>query len=127
MTNPVTARLFLHDKFAIGQMFRQMHRTPDFALLEVGVEPIGNSKREKLWRRYTLSTEGFECEITEVFDRRIFADVDPDAVVLQATEPQDTVLVHGIHYPATWIYGNLKREIPEASLHRNSLPMQSVS
>jgi hypothetical protein len=109
-------------------MFRQMNCTPDFALLEVGVEPIGNSAREKLWRRYTLSMEGFECEITEVFDRRIFADVDPDAVTLQPAEPQDTVLVHGIHYPASWIYGNLKRERPESSsFHRSSLPMQSVS
>jgi hypothetical protein len=61
---------------------------PQFELVDVGIEveegddgksgkendPKSKSFRpEKLWRRYTLKMEGFECDILEVFpDRRIF-------------------------------------------------------
>jgi hypothetical protein len=52
-------------------MFRKMQTPPRFALLECGSR-IEDSKRV-LWRRYTLSMEGFECDITEVFpDRDMF-------------------------------------------------------
>ena len=71
ITTPLCERLFLDEKFAIGQMFRRMQMPPQFALLECGGR-LEDSKRV-LWRRYTLSTEGFECDITEVFpDRDMF-------------------------------------------------------
>jgi hypothetical protein len=64
-------RLFLDEKFAIGQTFRRMQTPPQFALLDCGVG-FGDGKNT-LWRRYTLSTEGFVCDITEVFpDRDMF-------------------------------------------------------
>ena len=64
-------RLFLDEKFAIGQMFRKMQTPPQFALLECGSK-VEAGKRV-LWRRYTLSMEGFLCDIVEVFpDRDMF-------------------------------------------------------
>jgi hypothetical protein len=64
-------RLFLDEKFAIGQMFRRMQTPPQFALLDCGVG--FENGRSTLWRRYTLSTKGFVCDITEVFpDRDMF-------------------------------------------------------
>jgi len=72
MTNPHTARLFLDEKVAIGQMFRTLAVTPTFTLTNVGVEH-NISGVQHLWRTYTLTTEGFSCEIREVFpDRRMF-------------------------------------------------------
>jgi len=71
ITAPLCERLFLDEKFAIGQMFRKMQTLPQFALLECGSRL--EDGRRVLWRRYTLSTEGFECDITEVFpDRDMF-------------------------------------------------------
>jgi hypothetical protein len=52
-------------------MFRKMQTPPQFALLECGFK-VEAGKRV-LWRRYTLSTEGFLCDIVEVFpDRDMF-------------------------------------------------------
>jgi hypothetical protein len=71
ITAPLCERLFLDEKFAIGQMFRKMQTPPQFALLECGSRL--EDGKHALWRRYTLSTEGFECDITEVFpDRDMF-------------------------------------------------------
>ncbi|KAN0115638.1 hypothetical protein V8E52_006757 [Russula decolorans] len=71
ITTPHVERLFLDEKFAIGQMFRKMQAPPQFALLECGSK-VEAGKRV-LWRRYTLSTEGFLCDIVEVFpDRDMF-------------------------------------------------------
>jgi hypothetical protein len=64
-------RLFLDEKFAIGQMFRRMQTPPQFALLECGSK--FEAGKRVLWRRYTLSTDGFLCDIVEVFpDRDMF-------------------------------------------------------
>ena len=72
LTTPHCERLFLDEKFAIGQMFRKMGKTPEFALLGCGAD-IDSEGRRSLWRRYTLSMEGFEADITEVFpDRDMF-------------------------------------------------------
>ncbi|TFY79015.1 hypothetical protein EWM64_g4996 [Hericium alpestre] len=72
ITSPLCERLFLDEKFAIGQMFRRIGKVPEFALLACGSEELEDGKR-KLWRRYTLSMEGFETDITEVFpDRDMF-------------------------------------------------------
>ncbi|KAG8892539.1 hypothetical protein FRC01_014110, partial [Tulasnella sp. 417] len=72
MSNTYTAGLFLDERIAIGQVYRTLGRTPDFRLLNVGVEgPKGGV--QQLWREYILSAEGFECHIKETFpDRRIF-------------------------------------------------------
>lgn len=71
ITAPLCERLFLDEKFAIGQMFRKMQTPPQFALLDCGVG--FEDGKNTLWRRYTLSTEGFVCDITEVFpDRDMF-------------------------------------------------------
>lgn len=52
-------------------MFRKKQTPPQFALLECGSNT--EDGRRVLWRRYTLSMEGFECDITEVFpDRDMF-------------------------------------------------------
>jgi hypothetical protein len=71
ITTPFVERLFLDEKFAIGQMFRRMQTPPQFALLECGSK--FEAGKRVLWRRYTLSTEGFLCDIVEVFpDRDMF-------------------------------------------------------
>jgi len=71
ITAQLCERLFLDEKFAIGQMFRKMQTLPQFALLQCGGEVEDGN--HVLWRRYTLSMEGFECDITEVFpDRDMF-------------------------------------------------------
>jgi hypothetical protein len=71
ITTPLVERLFLDEKFAIGQMFRRMQTPPQFALLECGSK--FEAGKRVLWRRYTLSAEGFLCDIVEVFpDRDMF-------------------------------------------------------
>jgi hypothetical protein len=47
-------RLFLDEKYAIGQMFRKMQTPPQFALLDCGAKV--EDGKDSLWRRYTLST-----------------------------------------------------------------------
>ena len=71
ITTALVERLFLDEKFAIGQMFRRMQTPPQFALLECGSK--FEAGKRVLWRRYTLSTDGFLCDIVEVFpDRDMF-------------------------------------------------------
>jgi hypothetical protein len=71
ITTPQVERLFLDEKFAIGQMFRKMQTPPQFALLECGSK--FEAGKRVLWRRYTLSMEGFLCDIVEAFpDRDMF-------------------------------------------------------
>lgn len=72
LTSEECAKLFLDEGYAIGQMFRRMMRVPVFALTDVfaGTDEGG---RRVLSRRYKLDTEGFECDIEEVFpDREMF-------------------------------------------------------
>ena len=72
ITSPESERLFLDDKFPIGQTFRQLRGNPRFSLLNVET-PIVRGKRE-LRRAYTLETVGFQTEILEVFpDRDMFS------------------------------------------------------
>jgi hypothetical protein len=56
-------------------MFRRMGKPAAFQLISAGVEPsLSGNGQENLWRTYTLKTDGFECEIKEIFpDRRMFA------------------------------------------------------
>jgi hypothetical protein len=73
ITTPEVERLFLDEKFAIGQMFRKMQTPPEFALLDCGSKFEKEARKRVLWRRYTLSTDGFLCDIVEVFpDRDMF-------------------------------------------------------
>ncbi|KAF8550934.1 hypothetical protein OG21DRAFT_1513404 [Imleria badia] len=72
ITSPESERLFLDEKFPIGQTFRQLRRNPQFRLLNVETLTV-RGKRE-LRRTYTLETEGFQTEILEVFpDRDMFS------------------------------------------------------
>lgn len=76
ISSPECARLFLEEKYAIGQMFRRLEKVPAFDLLATGFgpadEPEGNSRGvdQELWRKYKLSIPDFECEILEVFPSR---------------------------------------------------------
>ncbi|EIW79917.1 acetyl-CoA synthetase-like protein [Coniophora puteana RWD-64-598 SS2] len=71
ITTPYVESLVLDRKFAIGQTFAELGRKPEFNLLSVSTN-IANGMRE-LRRTYTLETEGYFCNITEVFpDRRMF-------------------------------------------------------
>lgn len=93
ITCPESERLFLDDKFPIGQTFRQLRRNPRFSLLSVET-PTVRGKRE-LRRTYTLETEGFQTEILEVFpDRDMFSrgedwlleDVDVEGTCASAAD-----------------------------------------
>lgn len=84
ITSSECARLFLEEKYAIGQMFRRLEKVPAFELLSVGSGPVdeiersskpsrggsGDKKDEELWRKYKLFIPDFECEIIEVFPSR---------------------------------------------------------
>ncbi|KDQ51425.1 hypothetical protein JAAARDRAFT_41093 [Jaapia argillacea MUCL 33604] len=84
VTSSTAAKLFLEDKYAIGQVFRALHKIPEFTLLGVGLSEDKNGGEKKLWRKYRLSTEGFACEIEEVFpDREMF--VSGEEWLLQAS------------------------------------------
>ena len=84
ITSPEVAQLFLQEKYAIGQMFRQMRKVPAFDLVDVGLGDVteteskskdDKTKQVQLWRKYTLAIPNFECEILEVFpDRQMFVD-----------------------------------------------------
>ncbi|THH20636.1 hypothetical protein EW146_g748 [Bondarzewia mesenterica] len=72
ITSPHCERLFLDEKFAIGQMFRKVGKVPEFALLDCGTNS-DDGNVEQLWRRYILAMDGFECDITETWpDRQMF-------------------------------------------------------
>ncbi|CAG7847664.1 SubName: Full=Uncharacterized protein {ECO:0000313/EMBL:CCA72492.1} [Serendipita indica DSM 11827] len=78
ITSEPAAQRFLDERYAIGQVFRILGRVADFHLLEVetgqGNGSIGKPGKEYLKRKYLLKTEGFECEIVEVFvDREMFS------------------------------------------------------
>ncbi|EJD37716.1 hypothetical protein AURDEDRAFT_25094, partial [Auricularia subglabra TFB-10046 SS5] len=84
----------LFDKgFFIGQVIRQLQKTPSFTLLDVNVrdveeDSLGSSalssalstpstssqgRKQRLWRHYKLGIEGLECDIEELFmDRDMF-------------------------------------------------------
>lgn len=47
---------------------------PQFELLDVGTTDRGKNTGQRLWRRYTLSVEGFRSEILEVFPDRTLLD-----------------------------------------------------
>ena len=68
ITSPEAAKFFLDEKYPIGQTFRVLGRVAEFKLLEVTTSPISQDgdevKKESLSRRYTLRTDGFECDIT---------------------------------------------------------------
>ena len=81
ITSSQCARLFLEEKYAIGQMFRRLEKVPAFELLAVGSGPVDEIERsskpsrggkddEELWRKYRLVIPDFECEIIEVFPSR---------------------------------------------------------
>ena len=100
ITSSECARLFLDEGYAIGQLFRKLGRVPRFELLDAGLvddqennggvqgelvtgrDEISEEKasllrkrraRRKMWRRYTLSIDGFIADIVEVFpDRDMF-------------------------------------------------------
>jgi hypothetical protein len=73
ITNAECERLFLDEGFAIGQLFRQLRRVPEFELLSVNATIHLPGARRELRRRYKLAIDGFECEIEEVFpDRDMF-------------------------------------------------------
>ena len=114
ITSPECARLFLQEKYAIGQMFRRLEKVPAFELLSVGLGAVtdhekqtssfaaGGGTASQLWRKYTLVISHFECEILEVFpSREMFlggdkwltgADADLQRVppVLSAVKTDDT-------------------------------------
>lgn len=86
ISSEIAAQKFLDEKYAIGQVFRILGRVADFHLLEVttglGNETTGKPGREYLRRKYLLKTEGFECEIEEVFqDRAMFTTAMEDWIV----------------------------------------------
>lgn len=71
VTSPECERLLLDEKFALGQIFRQLRVYPEFSLLDVSAQVV-DGKRE-LRRTYLLETAGIMCEILEVFpDRDLF-------------------------------------------------------
>ncbi|KAI0030078.1 hypothetical protein K488DRAFT_72493 [Vararia minispora EC-137] len=73
LTSPECERLFLDDKYAVGQMFRKMGTPANFDLLDTGVCVDDVTGKRELWRRYVLAMPGFECEIVETFpDRDMF-------------------------------------------------------
>ena len=90
ITSPECARLFLVEKYAIGQMFARMEKVPSFELMSVGLGPVvddcssekmlredsrQSDEQHQLWRKYKLHISDFECEILEVFPARdMFVD-----------------------------------------------------
>ena len=88
ITSPTCARLFLEEKYAIGQMFTRLDKVPEFELVSVGFGRVTGDGQEKtsgdlfsraslqrkqLWRKYRLAIPDFECDILEVFpDRGMF-------------------------------------------------------
>ncbi|TFK47631.1 hypothetical protein OE88DRAFT_1636212 [Heliocybe sulcata] len=71
LTSPECERLFLDERYAIGQLFRQLRLAPKFTLLKVEARIIDG--RRELERTYRLENTGISCDITEVFpDRDMF-------------------------------------------------------
>ena len=98
ITSPECERLFLDEKFPIGQTLRQLRCYPRFSLLNVETHTV-NGKRE-LRRTYKLETDGFVAEILEVFpDRDMFvrgeawlterkADLETTCAISTDTKPE---------------------------------------
>jgi hypothetical protein len=72
VTSPEAERLFLDEKYAIGQCYRALGRTPQFTLHTINTRTSSNGRRE-LARTYSLEAEGLKCDIEEIFpDRDMF-------------------------------------------------------
>ncbi|KAG1818337.1 hypothetical protein EV424DRAFT_1540150 [Suillus variegatus] len=101
ITHPDFERLFLDEKFPIGQTFRKMLRSPQFSLLDAQTN-IVCGKRE-LRRTYTLETDGFLCEILEVWpDRDMF--VRGEAWLTESKlEPEQTRVVESGDSKPWWL------------------------
>ncbi|KAI4517340.1 hypothetical protein K525DRAFT_273706 [Schizophyllum commune Loenen D] len=69
LRSPKAARLFLEDKFAVGQMFSKLGKPADAELLEVGFD-TSKDGTQNLWRKYLLHVDELACEILEVFPSR---------------------------------------------------------
>ncbi|KAF5383543.1 hypothetical protein D9615_003746 [Tricholomella constricta] len=123
ITSPECARLFLEEKYAIGQMFARMGKAPEFDLVSVGLGPVsddtttptektplkrsllGGRQEQQLWRKYRLFVPDFECEILEVFPSRdMFVGghqwLDADAAAQQWTMEPYTTSMKDIHLPS---------------------------
>jgi hypothetical protein len=81
ITCPKSAGLFIGEKYAIGQVFRELGKIPRFELIAVGIggniageesklSMFADLKKHELWRKYKIDCEGFECDILEVFPTR---------------------------------------------------------
>ncbi len=68
VTSPECERLLLDEKFALGQIFRQLRVYPEFSLLDACAQVVDG--KLELQRTYLLETEGLMCELLEVFTER---------------------------------------------------------
>eukprot|EP01125_Pyxidicula_operculata_P022080 TRINITY_DN886_c0_g1_i4.p1 TRINITY_DN886_c0_g1~~TRINITY_DN886_c0_g1_i4.p1 ORF type:complete len:180 (-),score=11.20 TRINITY_DN886_c0_g1_i4:91-630(-) len=60
--------LLVDKGMGIGQVFASLKRIPQFSLLSCGKDDA------RLWRTYTLTTDGLLCTITEIFPVNMFSD-----------------------------------------------------
>ncbi|KIL65498.1 hypothetical protein M378DRAFT_162118 [Amanita muscaria Koide BX008] len=83
IASPECATLVLEEKYAIGQVFLRLAKSPAFELVTVGMGPSrevgldakmsadhGHHEGKQLWRKYRLTIPEFECDILEVFPSR---------------------------------------------------------
>ena len=95
ITTAAAERVFLDEKYPIGQTIRKLGLGHRFALLNVETPTVGQ-KRE-LRRMYILETEGFYAEILEVFpDRDMFVRGDAWLVENTAEVERDKLCASAI-------------------------------
>jgi hypothetical protein len=116
ITSEHCERLFLDEKFAVGQMFRRTGVPAAFDLLATGTGVDERTGRRTLWRRYTLGMDGFVCEIVEVFpDRDMFvrgtawlldSPIMPTSPIRLTFDPRRRHAQHAVVHAHTGLHRN---------------------
>ncbi|CAE6447640.1 unnamed protein product [Rhizoctonia solani] len=75
ITSPPTARRYAQDPLPLFDALRNLGHAAVIQLDQVGVSPVERETgRQSIWRKYSVVSGAFRCEVKETFvDRRIFS------------------------------------------------------
>jgi hypothetical protein len=75
ITSPEPARRYAHNPLPLYDALRSLGHAAVIQLDEVGLGKLnGETGKQSIWRRYSVVSGAFRCEVTETFvDRRMFS------------------------------------------------------
>ncbi|KAJ1302804.1 hypothetical protein OPQ81_003110 [Rhizoctonia solani] len=75
ITSPPTARRYAEDPLPLFDTLRRLGHAAVIQLDQVGISPVdAETGRQAIWRKYSVISGAFRCEVKETFmDRRVFS------------------------------------------------------